>query len=175
MQSESQSKPARVHIVGRKNSGKTTLVCELVREFTSRGIRVATIKHTHHHHELDTPGKDSHLHREAGAAAVGILSPQMTAMFIPSDRELRGERRYEQFESLFADCRLILVEGDLNSTAPRVEVWRSVVSEEPYAAGDPKIAAVITDDVTTELVCSIWSRSHIVNLADQILNLIVSG
>ena len=99
----------------------------------------------------------------------------MTAMFIPSDRELRGERRYEQFESLFADCRLILVEGDLNSTAPRVEVWRSVVSEEPYAAGDPKIAAVISDDVATGLVCSIWSRSNIVNLADQILNLIVSG
>jgi len=175
MQSESQSKPARVHIVGRKNSGKTTLVCELVREFTSRGIRVATIKHTHHHHELDTPGKDSHLHREAGAAGVGILSPQMTAMFVPSDRELRGERRYEQFESLFADCRLILVEGDLQSTAPRVEVWRSVVSEEPYAAGDPKIAAVISDDIATGLVCSIWSRSNVVNLADQILSLMVSG
>lgn len=175
MQSESQSNPARVHIVGRKNSGKTTLVCELVREFTSRGIRVATIKHTHHHHELDTPGKDSHLHREAGAAAVGILSPQMTAMFIPSDRELRGERRYEQFESLFADCRLILVEGDLNSTAPRVEVWRSVVSEEPYASKDPAISAVVSDDFVDGLVCSIWSRSDIANLADRILSLIVLG
>jgi molybdopterin-guanine dinucleotide biosynthesis adapter protein len=175
MQSESQSKPARVHIVGRKNSGKTTLVCELVREFTSRGIRVATIKHTHHHHELDTPGKDSHLHREAGAAAVGILSPQMTAMFVPSDRELRGEQRYEQFESLFADCRLILVEGDLNSAAPRVEVWRSVVSEEPYASKDPAIRAVVSDDFVDGLVCSIWSRSDIANLADRILRLIVLG
>lgn len=174
MRSELGAKPGRVHIVGRKNSGKTTLVCELVREFTDRGIRVATIKHTHHHHELDTPGKDSHLHREAGAAGVGILSPQMTAMFIPSDRELRGEQRYEQFESLFADCRLILVEGDLNSTAPRVEVWRGVVSEEPYAAGDPKIAAVISDDVATGLVCSIWSRSDIAEVADRILSLIVS-
>ena len=175
MQPESRSTPARVHIVGRKNSGKTTLVCELVREFTSRGILVATVKHTHHHHELDTPGKDSHLHREAGAAAVGILSPQMTAMFIPSDRELRGEKRYEQFESLFADCRLILVEGDLNSTAPRVEVWRSIVSEEPYAAKDPGIRAVVSDDVLSGLSCPIWPRNSVPGIADRILELVVSG
>ena len=175
MQTESQSKPARVHIVGRKNSGKTTLVCELVREFTSRGIRVATVKHTHHHHELDTPGKDSHLHREAGAAAVGILSPQMTAMFIPSDRELRGERRYEQFEFLFADCSLILVEGDLISAAPRVEVWRSVVSEEPYAAKDSAIRAVVSDDSVGGLSCAVWPRNSVRNVADQILDLIQAG
>lgn len=175
MQSESRSTPARVHIVGRKNSGKTTLVCELVREFTSRGIRVATVKHTHHHHELDTPGKDSHLHREAGAAAVGILSPQMTAMFVPSDRELRGERRYEQFESLFSDSRLILVEGDLQSTAPRVEVWRSVVSEEPYAAKDSAISAVISDDSVCGLSCPVWPRNSVRNVADRILDLIQFG
>ena len=175
MQSESLSTPVRVHIVGRKNSGKTTLVCELVREFTSRGIRVATIKHTHHHHELDTPGKDSHLHREAGAAAVGILSPQMTAMFIPSDRELRGERRYEQFESLFADCRLILVEGDLHSTAVRIEVWRSVVSESPYALGDSSIEAVISDESLEGLSCSVWPRNNIGDIADRILKLLVPG
>lgn len=174
MPSESPSKPARVHIVGRKNSGKTTLVCELVREFTSRGIRVATIKHTHHHHELDTPGKDSHQHREAGAAAVGILSPQMTAMFIPSDRELRGETRYEQFETLFADCQLILVEGDLHSSAPRIEVWRSVVSEEPYAAKDRTIRAVVSDDVVGGLACPILPRNTIEGIVDRILGLVVS-
>ena len=151
------------------------MVCELVREFTSRGIRVATVKHTHHHHELDTPGKDSHLHREAGAAAVGILSPQMTAMFIPSDRELRGETRYEQFETLFADCPLILVEGDLHSSAPRIEVWRSVVSEGPYAAQDSGIRAVVSDDSMGGLSCPIWPRNNVRNVADQILDLIQAG
>ena len=119
---------------------------ELVRELTARGLRVATIKHTHHRHELDTPGKDSYLHREAGAAAVGILSPRMTAMFVPSQREGRGEDRYELFESQFGDCDLILVEGDLQTTAPRIEVWRSVTGEAPYAFADPGILAVVTDD-----------------------------
>jgi molybdopterin-guanine dinucleotide biosynthesis protein B len=161
--------PVRVHIVGRKNSGKTTLVCELVRELSRRAIRVATVKHTHHQHELDTPGKDSFKHREAGAAAVGILSPQMTAMFFPSERETRGEHRYERFEALFSDCRIILVEGDLHATAPRVEVWRSANSEAPYAATDADIRAVISDDVVSSVACPVWPRSNVEKIADQIL------
>jgi hypothetical protein len=99
----------------------------------------------------------------------------MTAMFVPSDRELRGERRYEQFESLFADCRLILVEGDLNSTAPRIEVWRSVVSEEPYAAKDSAISAVVSEDSLGGLSCPIWPRKSIRNVADKIMDLVQVG
>ena len=156
----------RIHIVGRKNSGKTTLVCDLVRELTARGLKVATVKHTHHHHELDTPGKDSFKHHEAGAAGVGILSPQMTALFIPTKREERGDERYSQFEVQFGDCDLILVEGDLHATAPRIEVWRSVVSEAPYAASDPSIVAVVSDDLPTGLSCPIWGRADVGQIAD---------
>ena len=164
-----KSGPYRVHIVGRKNSGKTTLVCDLVRELTGRGLKVATVKHTHHRHELDTPGKDSHQHREAGAAAVGILSPHMTALFVPVDREERGDQRYLRFESLFADCDLILVEGDLQATAPRIEVWRSVVSERPYAAGDRTIMAVVSDDQNVGVTCPVWNRHPISQVADRLL------
>ena len=69
-------------MIGRKNSGKTTLVSELVTEFTARGYRVGTIKHTHHQHELDVPGKDSYRHREAGAAIVGIISSIVVAFLL---------------------------------------------------------------------------------------------
>ena len=50
----------RLHIVGGKNHGKTTLIMELVKELNRRGQTVGTIKHTHHQHELDVPGKDSY-------------------------------------------------------------------------------------------------------------------
>lgn len=136
----------RIHVVGRKNSGKTTLVCELVRELTDRGLKVATVKHTHHEHELDTPGKDSHQHRISGAAGVGILSKHLSAAFLPVDRDDNESSRYAPFETMFQDCDLILVEGDLNCTAPRIEVWRKSVSEEPYAASMRQIEAVVTDD-----------------------------
>lgn len=161
----------RIHIVGKKNSGKTTLVCELVQELNRRGFRVATVKHTHHQHELDTPGKDSFQHRTAGAFGVGILSPAMTALFLPIDREqtvCNRESRYRAFEVLFADCHLILVEGDLQTTAPRMEVWRAAVTEQPYAAEDSLIVAVVTDD---ELRCPATriSRLRIDLIADFLL------
>ena len=57
-------------IVGRKNSGKTHLVTRLLRLASRRGLRVSTIKHAHHSFDIDRPGKDSHLHREAGAHEV---------------------------------------------------------------------------------------------------------
>ena len=60
----------RLHIIGGKNHGKTTLIVELVQELTKRNLRVGTIKHTHHRHELDVPGKDSYRHRLAGAEVV---------------------------------------------------------------------------------------------------------
>ena len=59
----------RVHVIGGKNHGKTTLIMDLIRELTARGLQVGTIKHTHHKHELDIPGKDSYRHRESGASA----------------------------------------------------------------------------------------------------------
>lgn len=159
----------RVHIVGRKNSGKTTLVVDLVRHLTDQGMCVGTIKHTHHHHELDTPGKDSHRHRTAGASVVGILSPGMTAVFQPSDRDIVAtDDRYTQLAPMFADCDLVLVEGNLQTAACKVEVWRAAVSEMPIATEDSSISAVITDD-SFDLTVPRWSRSDIESLAKLLL------
>ncbi|MBC8352221.1 MAG: molybdopterin-guanine dinucleotide biosynthesis protein B [Planctomycetes bacterium] len=160
----------RVHIVGRKNSGKTTLIVDLVKQLTASGYRVGTIKHTHHHHELDTPGKDSHRHREAGAAAVGILSPGMTAAFRPTDDLTRDATdRYEDLAPMFADCDIVLVEGNLQTTAFKVEVWRAAISEGPIAHQDASISALVTDD-TTDAEIPIWSRSDVSGIVRQLLD-----
>lgn len=170
----------RIHIVGRKNSGKTTLVVELVQWLTSKGYRVGTIKHTHHHHELDTPGKDSFRHREAGAGAIGILSPAMNAVFWPSTNakeegqgndqdENQAEQRYNMFESLMEQCDLVLVEGDSKTKATKLEVWRAENTAEPMIAEDDTFAAIITDDdYATDL--PILPRSDVPSLATWILN-----
>ncbi|MDA1052030.1 MAG: molybdopterin-guanine dinucleotide biosynthesis protein B [Planctomycetota bacterium] len=159
----------RVHIVGRKNSGKTTLIVDLVRHLTAKGYRVGTIKHTHHHHELDTPGKDSHRHREAGAAAVGILSPGMTAVFRPTGQTVNDATdRYDELAPMFADCDIVVVEGNLQTTAFKVEVWRAAVTEQPIAAEDSSIAAVITDD-PIDIAVPTWSRSDVSRVAQTLL------
>ena len=72
-----------IHIVGRQNHGKTTLIVELIEEFRRRGLRVGTFKHSAHAHELDTPGKDSHRHRLAGAEPVAGITAELIGVFPP--------------------------------------------------------------------------------------------
>lgn len=160
----------RIHIVGGKNSGKTTLVVELVEHFASRGYRVGTIKHTHHHHELDTPGKDSHRHRTAGAAVVGILSPGMSAVFRPGEDKHDAEDRYAPLAPMFEGCDLVLVEGHSRAAAPKIEVWRAANDRPPLALADASILAVVTDD-PLDVSVDCWSRSDVAALADRILEL----
>ena len=55
-----------VAVVGRHNSGKTTLIERLIAELTGRGLDVGSIKHhSHRGFDIDIPGKDSYRHRAA--------------------------------------------------------------------------------------------------------------
>ncbi len=165
----------RIHILGRKNHGKTTLLVELVEHLTARGFRVGTIKHTHHAHELDTPGKDSHRHRAAGASVSAILSRSLNAVFWPpelpkNDGEAGAADRYAEFEPHFAACDLVLVEGDTTCLGTKIEVWRQAIGSEPMALSDPQIRAVITDDVVDVPVSRV-SRSDTAVIAAKVLEL----
>lgn len=164
----------RVHIVGRKNSGKTTLIEDLVRHFTAQGRRVGTIKHTHHHHELDVPGKDSHRHRQAGAAVVGILSPQMTAVFRPHAEGPDSLDRYAALQAAMADCDLVLVEGHLALPGAKLEVWRQGVDQPPLALEHDGIVAVISDDPCRVRV-PVLLRRHLEGIAREVVRLAAAG
>lgn len=57
-----------VSIIGKKNTGKTTLTTKIIKELHTRGYTVASIKHSHHIDlNLDTDGKDSMRHKQAGS------------------------------------------------------------------------------------------------------------
>jgi molybdopterin-guanine dinucleotide biosynthesis protein B len=157
----------RLHIIGRKNHGKTTLVTDLVRQLKSSGWRVGTIKHTHHQHELDTPGKDSFQHRTAGADMVGILTRSLNAVFWEPDTPRDQGDPYESFAAMFSGCDLVLVEGDVHTDAPKLEVWRAAAGSSPLAAGDASILAVVTDD-RPEVPQPLLRRSDVPHLADWI-------
>jgi molybdopterin-guanine dinucleotide biosynthesis protein MobB len=161
----------RIHILGRKNHGKTTLIVELVEYLTAHGLRVGTIKHTHHAHELDAPGKDSHRHGEAGASVVGILSRGRSAIFWKADDDAASSDRYDEFAPHFAACDLVIVEGDTLAEGVKVEVWRQAAGSPPLAAEDPTIAAVVTDD-DVRLAAPIWSRSDLPIVAQNILKIL---
>jgi molybdopterin-guanine dinucleotide biosynthesis protein B len=134
-------------IVGRKNSGKTHLVTRLVRLASQRGLRVSTIKHAHHSFDIDRPGKDSHLHREAGAHEVLVASAERWALM----HEHRGapEPSLVELLSRLAPCDVVLVEGFKREVSLRLEVYRASCGQSPLVFEDQGILAVATDDVTT--------------------------
>jgi molybdopterin-guanine dinucleotide biosynthesis protein MobB len=64
-----------VAVLGLKKSGKTTSCEALIREFKSRGLKVGAVKSMHHARmTIDTKGKDTWRHRQAGADFVASLS-----------------------------------------------------------------------------------------------------
>ncbi len=157
----------RIHIVGRRNHGKTTLIVDLVAELCRRSIRVGSIKHSAHRHELDPPGKDSYRHREAGANPAGIISGNLMAVFVPRSP---GDDCYSRLEPMFADCELVLVEGDIEATGVKIEVWRAPMGTACLAGERSDIRAVVSDD-QPEVNVPVWPRADVRSLADRLLAL----
>ena len=129
-----------IGIVGRKDSGKTHLVVRLVGEFGSRGLSVSTIKHTHHHDiEVDSPGKDSHRHRAAGATEVVLASDTQWVLF----RRCSSPPSLPELLQRLAPCDLVIVEGYKQlQDLPRIEVFRGSGPEMPLARDDAGIGAI---------------------------------
>lgn len=109
-------------IVGAKNSGKTTVLEQLVKYLVDDGLRVATVKHTSHAHRFDTPGKDSHRHREAGADLTIVVSETEVAVFARPD-ELEWTGIQELVDHQFD---IWLIEGGRRADRPKVLVTRNL-------------------------------------------------
>jgi len=154
-------------IAGFKNVGKTTLVVDLIREFRSRELRVATIKHAHHDFDIDQPGKDSHQHRSAGATEVIVVSDQRWAQI----RELDDDPEPSLGE-LLAQLRavdVVLVEGYKHGTHSKLELRRAGVNNPELAGSDPAIKAVVSDYAIEGAGVPVLPRSDVATIADFIL------
>jgi molybdopterin-guanine dinucleotide biosynthesis adapter protein len=162
-----EGKMSRIHIVGRQNHGKTTLIVELIEEFARRGIAVGTIKHSGHAHELDTPGKDSYRHRRAGAAPAAVIASETIGVWMPRPADADP---YALLAPIFSACRLVLVEGHLDADGAKIEVWRQAAGGPLLAETHNDIRAVVTDDRVDARV-PLWPRHEVSRLAERILDL----
>lgn len=127
------STPPVVSIVGKKNSGKTTLLVALCAELARRGLRVATLKHGHHGFDIDHAGTDSWRHfNEGGAEAVAVVAADRVAMVMRTVREVEPT---EIVDRLFSGrgYDLVLAEGYKHGTFPKIEVFRRSAHRDPIA------------------------------------------
>lgn len=112
--------PPIVQVVGYKNSRKTTLIASLVQHFNHKSYNVAVIKHDHGQFEMDREGTDTFKHRQAGATAVAISSPNRTAIIKEQGTDL------EDLIDYFHEYDLILIEGYKQADYPKVVLVRKL-------------------------------------------------
>ena len=134
--------PKTVALVGKPDSGKTTLMEKLIPELNSRGYRIGTIKHHVHEFEMDRKGKDTWRHKQAGDQTVALSSPTGFGVIRDVDHDLAIEELLDRY---YYDVDLVIAEGYKSTSLPKFEVFRSAVQETPLPGRDQTWVAMISD------------------------------
>lgn len=134
-----------IGLAGWSGAGKTTLIVKLIPFLRARGFTVSTVKHAHHAFDIDQPGKDSYLHREAGASEVLIASDRRFALI----HELHGadEPCLAELLRRMSPVDLLLVEGFKRDAQAKIEVHRAAAGKPWLYPEDPSIVAAATDAI----------------------------
>lgn len=135
-----------VAFVAKSNTGKTTLLEQVIRELKNRGYKVGVIKHDAHRFDIDHPGKDSYRLTAAGADTMLITSPEKLALV--KKHELSPPLE-ELIAAYFTDVDIVLTEGFKMSSLPKIEVHRQERSPTLLCRGehyDPMLVAVASDE-----------------------------
>ena len=132
-----------IGLAGWSGAGKTTLLARVIPHLRGQGLRVSVIKHAHHKFDVDTPGKDSWRHREAGAEEVLVSSGMRWALM----HELRGahEPRLPELLAKLSRVDLVIVEGYKSEPHRKIEVYRADNGKPLLFPGDAAIAGVVSD------------------------------
>src|SRR5450759_2207162 len=132
-----------IGLAGWSGAGKTTLLARLIPYFGAEGLRVSVIKHAHHSFDVDIPGKDSWVHRQAGAVEVLVSSGKRWALM----HELRGaaEPRLPELLARMSRVDLVVVEGFKSEPHRKIEVHRLANGKATLFPADPAIAGIATD------------------------------
>jgi len=136
-----------IGLAGWSGSGKTTLVTSVIPVLARRGLKVATVKHAHHEFDIDQPGKDSWLHRQAGASEVAIVSSRRWAIVheLGQGPAAEPEPPLADILAKLSPVDLVLVEGFKRHAHPKLEVFRAAVGKPLLHPDDDCIVAVATD------------------------------
>jgi len=131
-----------VSIVGKSESGKTTLIERLIPQLTREGWRVATIKHSRRGFDIDREGKDSWRHRKAGARMTVMVSPEQIAVIETAEEDLDiGGLRDRYIHGV----DIVLSEGFKGNEYPKIEVFRSALKREMLCSKEDNLIAVASD------------------------------
>ena len=103
-----KNRPLILSIIGKPDSGKTTLILKLLPELRKKRYRVAVAKHCPHGFNLDIEGKDSWRFTQQGAEGTFLSCANQIALIRPKKSKSSIKQRLLDY---FSDFDLILMEG----------------------------------------------------------------
>jgi molybdopterin-guanine dinucleotide biosynthesis protein B len=153
-----------IGLAGWSGSGKTTLITKVIPVLVGRGLKVATIKHAHHEFDIDRPGKDSWLHREAGASEVVVASSRRWALV----HELRneGEPPLAELLAKLSPADLVIIEGFRSHAHPKLEIYRAAVGKPLIYPQDDCIVAIASDQLLPQAQLPVLMLDDIAGIAN---------
>ena len=157
-----------IGISGWSGNGKTTLLTRLIPALLERGYTVSSIKHAHHKFDIDTPGKDSYRHREAGAQEVLISSSSRWAL-MHENRDGK-EASLDELLQKMAPVDILLIEGFKSEDFPKIEVWRAESGTTPRMTSDQSIVAIATPDLALKAPVPVLDLNDENAIADFIVH-----
>jgi molybdopterin-guanine dinucleotide biosynthesis protein B len=154
-------------LAGWSGSGKTTLISKLLPCLTARGVSVSTLKHARHGFDLDQPGKDSFVHRAAGASEVVVASAKRWAIL----HELRGGPEWDlgALVAKMLPVDLVVVEGFKRDAFPKLEIYRTENGKPLIHPGDPRIVAVASDTALPQARVPVIALDDIDGITELVL------
>jgi molybdopterin-guanine dinucleotide biosynthesis protein B len=154
-------------VAASSNSGKTTLIEQVVRILKARGLRVAVVKHASAGFDLDKPGKDSWRFQQAGADTVVLVGPDTMAFM----KKIIREPTPEELVQIAGDVDIVIHEGFKLSAKNRIEIFRHGISgNRPLSLDDPSFLALVSDQpVETTVTRFDWNDAA--GVADFIVNM----
>ncbi len=152
-----------ISIVGKSDSGKTTLLEKLIGELKRRGYRVVAMKHSDKDLEPDTVNKDSWRLSQAGSEITVLSSVQKLAVFTTLSTDVSPE----ELSALISwDYDLLLTEGFKKNHYPKIEVHRK--EQGTGLLSQPgQLLALVTDE-PVDVDVPQFSQDDISRIADLI-------
>jgi len=159
-------KPLILSIIGKSDSGKTTLILRLLPELKQRGLKVAVAKHCPCGFDLDIKGKDSWKFTQAGADATFLSSDKHEALIRPKDGLSSINERLQNY---FSDFDIVLMEGYTNEPGiKKIQIIRKGIGAMDISSEE--VVAYISD-TTSDTDNPVYNLNDISGIISFIITL----
>ena len=116
---DAMKRPATFGFYGESNTGKTSLIEKIINHLTKEGYKIATVKITNKKIGIDSNGKDTWRHGQAGSKLVVLSSPIETDFLFKNKQNID---EILQHIAGFGEHDLVIIEGANDEITPKIRI-----------------------------------------------------